>query len=179
MDDEHAVSGRTTGVGDAEGDLRRHNCCGSRGFRGEGGGESRTRVSSSEMLLARRPKPLGGRMSGEGGDGERLGERGHGTLEMCLTALLEKVPLLRKWNLEAREDTRWRMETDTEDWEVEEIVDGECLRLGAGSLTTFGESVDLRMKDGMGMTVLYVHRERGRSDSKERKRSEERRPPVA
>jgi len=107
-------------------------------------------------------------MSGEGGDGERLGERGQGTLEMCSMALLEKVPLLRKWNLEAREDTRRRMETDMEDWEVEEIVDGECLRLGAGSLTRFGESADLRMKDDMGITVLYVGRERGRSDSKER-----------
>jgi hypothetical protein len=156
MDEEQAVSGRTACVGDAGGDLR-HLCCRNRGYPGEGGGESRTRVSSSEILLARRPKPLGGRMSGEGGDGERLGERGQGTLEMCSMALLEeKVPLLRKWNLEAREDTRWRMERDTEDWEVEEIVDGECLRLGAGSLTTFGESADLRMKEGMGMTVLYV-----------------------
>lgn len=38
------------------------------------------------MLLARRPSPLGGRMSGEGGDGDLLGERGQGMVEMCSTA---------------------------------------------------------------------------------------------
>jgi hypothetical protein len=38
------------------------------------------------MLLARRPRPLGGRISGDGGDGDLLGERGHGTVEICSTA---------------------------------------------------------------------------------------------
>jgi hypothetical protein len=133
MDEEHAESGRTTSVGSGGRGLKH---LGS-GYRGEGGGESRTSVSSSEMLLARRPKPLGGRISDEGGDGDLLGERGHGMLEMCSMPLLGKVPLLRKWNLEASEATRRRMETAMEDWEVEEIVDGECLRLGGGSVTTF------------------------------------------
>jgi hypothetical protein len=51
-----------------------------------GTGESRARISKSEILLARRPRPLGGRISGEGGDGDLLGERGHGTVEICWIA---------------------------------------------------------------------------------------------
>ena len=55
------------------------------GAGGGGGvvGESRASISKSEILLARRPRPLGGRISGEGGDGDLLGERGHGTVEIC------------------------------------------------------------------------------------------------
>jgi hypothetical protein len=77
-------------------------------------------------------------MSCEGGDGERLGERGQrGTLEeMCSTAVhLERGLLLRKWNLEVKLVTLRRRETEREDLEVEEIVEGECLRLGV-SLTS-------------------------------------------
>ncbi len=124
------------------------------------------------MLLARRPRPLGGRISGEGGEGDLLGERGHGMVEMCSTAvyrlfllpLLEvwvaevvvaevevevegvrmrerplrfrlPVPPVRKWNLETIVETRLRMDMDMEDWELDEIVEGECLRPG------FGESL--------------------------------------
>ncbi len=75
-------------------------------------------------------------MSGEGGEGDLLGERGHGTLEMCWMAFLERGRPLRKWNLEAKVDTRLRMETDMEDWVVEEIVEVECLRLGVLSWMT-------------------------------------------
>lgn len=39
-------------------------------------------------------------------------------------------PPVRKWNLEAIVETRLRMEMDIEDWELDEIVDGECLRRG-------------------------------------------------
>lgn len=91
-------------------------------------------------------------MSGEGGDGDLLGERGHGTLEMCSTAVhLERGLLLRKWNLEVKVVTLRRRETETEDLEVVEIVEGECLRLGV-SLTssrvwTRGNRC---MKEGMG-----------------------------
>jgi hypothetical protein len=46
-------------------------------------GDSGPNIFKSEMLLARRPRPLGGRISGDGGDGDRLGVRGHGTLERC------------------------------------------------------------------------------------------------
>lgn len=53
---------------------------------GGSGGESKARISRSEILLARRPRPLGGRISGEGGDGDLLGERGHGTVEICWMA---------------------------------------------------------------------------------------------
>jgi hypothetical protein len=53
-------------------------------------------------------------------------------------APLESVRPLRKWNLEAKVETRWRTrrEREMEDWEVEEIVDGECLRLGVSLLAT-------------------------------------------
>ena len=124
------------------------------------------------MLLARRPRPLGGRISGEGGDGDLLGERGHGIEEMCSTAvcrfflpLLEvwcvaevvvtevevevdgvrirvlvrprirlrlPPPPVRKWNLETIVETRRRRDMDMDDWELDEIVEGECLRLGLG-----------------------------------------------
>lgn len=117
-------------------------------YRGEEG-ESRGSKSRSEMLLARRPRPLGGRISGEGGDGDMLGERGHGTREMCSMAHLDTGrPLrLRKRNLEAKEDTRWRRDIDIEDWDVKEIVDGECecFRLGTSLFTRskFGERGNL------------------------------------
>ena len=132
-EEDEAESSGATSVGDASLELRK--CCWLRGEGGESGSGSPPRVSSSEMLLARRPRPLGGRMSGEGGDGERLGERGHGTLEMCSTAHLERGLLLRKWNLEVKVVTLRRRETEMEDLDVEEIVEGECLRLGV-SLTS-------------------------------------------
>ena len=50
------------------------------------GGESDDSVeamSHSEMMLARRPRPLGGQMSGDGGDADLLGDRDHGTLKIC------------------------------------------------------------------------------------------------
>lgn len=46
------------------------------------------------MLLARRPRPLGGRISGEGGDGDLLGERGHGIVETCSMAAYRPFLLL-------------------------------------------------------------------------------------
>ncbi|KAH9062506.1 hypothetical protein EDB83DRAFT_2383842 [Lactarius deliciosus] len=66
-------------------------------------GESVHATSSSEIMLARRPRPLGGRISEDAGDGERLGERGHGTLEMWEMALEEGRPRpLRKCNREVK-----------------------------------------------------------------------------
>jgi hypothetical protein len=41
-------------------------------------------------------------------------------------------PPVRKWNLETMVETRLRMDMDTEDWELDEIVEGECLRRGLG-----------------------------------------------
>ncbi len=120
------------------------------------------------MLLARLPRPLGGLISGEGGDGDLLGERGQGMVDMCSTAvyrlfllLLFEVlvtvaetevevevdgvrmrgrprrlppppptPAVRRWNLETIVETRLRMEREREDWELEESVEGECLRRG-------------------------------------------------
>lgn len=127
------------------------------------------------MLLARRPRPLGGRISDEAGDGDLLGERGHGIVEICSTAvyrlflllLIEawvaevvvaeteveveveemrmrgrplrfRLPPVRKWNLETIVETRLRMDMDMDDWELDEMVEGECLRLG------LGESLSLR-----------------------------------
>lgn len=46
------------------------------------------------MLLARRPRPLGGRISGEGGDGDLLGERGHGIVEIFSMAVYRLFLLL-------------------------------------------------------------------------------------
>ena len=59
-----------------------------RGKEGETG-EVAQEMSRSEIILARRPRPLGGRISGDGGVGDWLGERGHGTSERCEMALLE------------------------------------------------------------------------------------------
>ena len=54
-------------------------------------------MSRSDMLLARRPRPLGGRMSGEGGEGDLLGDRDHLTLEMCwMAALLEALEVVER-----------------------------------------------------------------------------------
>ena len=52
-------------------------------------------------------------MSGEGGEGDLLGEWGQGMLEMCWMAFLERGRPLRNWNLEAKVDTCLclRMET--------------------------------------------------------------------
>jgi hypothetical protein len=47
-------------------------------------------------MLAHRPRPLGGRIAGEGGVGDWLGERGNGMLDMCEMALLKEGRPL--WN---------------------------------------------------------------------------------
>lgn len=158
------------------------------------------------MLLARRPRPLGGRISEERGDGDLLGERGHGMVEMCSTAgyrlflLLFEVwwvaevvvaevevevevvrmrgrplrlpPPVRKWNLETMVETRLRMDMDMEDCELDEIVEGECLRRGLGEPAslrasrvgrgaTRGKAV--RIKEGGIIAVCARERERVRS----------------
>jgi hypothetical protein len=119
------------------------------------------------MLLARLPRPLGGRISGEGGDGDLLGERGHGIVEIFSTAPYRLFLLLEVWmaevvvaemevevevvrrmrgrplkfrlpppvckcNLDTIVETRLRMDMDMEDWELDEIVEGECWRRGLG-----------------------------------------------
>ena len=100
-----AVSGRTASIGEGFGGLENSTpfrreaggtvivvavaiATATAGAGGGGGvvGESRASISKSEILLARRPRPLGGRISGEGGDGDLLGERGHGTVEICWIA---------------------------------------------------------------------------------------------
>jgi hypothetical protein len=44
-------------------------------------------------------------------------------------------PPVRRWNLETMVETRRRMDMDMEDWfELDEIVEGECFRLGDVSL---------------------------------------------
>jgi hypothetical protein len=106
-------------------------------------------MSSSEIMLARRPRPLGGRISGDGGVGDWLGDRGHGTLERCEIALLEVGRPLRKCNLEARLVMRRRRDIVMEDCEVEEMVDGECMRLGVSLTSKFRECLNLRIKEGM------------------------------
>ena len=118
-----------------------------RGKEGETG-ESAYGKSRSEMMLARRPRPLGGRISGEGGVGDWLGDRGHGTLEMCEIARLEGRPL-RIFSLDAKLDTRRRRDIEIVDWDVEEIVDGECMRLGVSLMSMFREGLNLRIKEGM------------------------------
>ena len=49
-----------------------------------GSGESED--LSVRILLARRPRPLGGRILCDGGDGDLLRERGHGTVGICCMA---------------------------------------------------------------------------------------------
>ena len=91
-------------------------------------------------MLARRPRPLGGRISGEGGVGDWLGERGHGILEtweMCEMALLEEDRPLRNGNLEVIVVIRRRRDIEMEDWDVEEIEDGEYMRLGVSLVSIF------------------------------------------
>ena len=43
-------------------------------------------------------------------------------------------PPVRKWNLETIVETRLRMDMDMDDWELDEAVEGECLRRGGESL---------------------------------------------
>ena len=57
-------------------------------------------MSSSEMALARHPRPLGGWISGEGGDVNQLRDRVHGTLETCKMAPSEEERPMWKRNLE-------------------------------------------------------------------------------
>jgi hypothetical protein len=89
-------------------------------------------------------------MSGEGGDGDLLGERGHGTLETCSKAHLLRGRLLRKWNLEVMAVRLWRRDTDMEDLEAKELVEGECLRVGVWLTSSrFRKRGNLCMKEGM------------------------------
>lgn len=115
-------------------------------------GDSALVMSRSEMMLARRPRPLGGRISGEGGVGDWLGDRGHDTPDMCEMALLEweeRRPL-RKGNLEAMEVIRRRMDIEMEDRDVEEVVEGEYMRLGVSLVSRCRESLNLgRKNEGM------------------------------
>ena len=55
---------------------------------------------------------------------------------------------LRKGSFAAKLDTRLRMNIEMEDWEVEEIVEGECIRLGVPSTGEGGRVVD--KKEGIG-----------------------------
>jgi hypothetical protein len=89
------------------------------------------------MMLARRPRPLGGRISGDGGVGDWLGERGHGILEMWEIALLEEDRPLRNGNLEVMVAIRRRMDIEMEDWDVEDVDDGEYIRLGVSLISRF------------------------------------------
>jgi hypothetical protein len=160
------------------------------------------------MLLARLPRPLGGRISGEGGDGDLLGERGHGIVEIFSTAAyrffllpielwvaevvvaemeveveVEVVrirgrplrfrlpPPVRKWNLETIVETRLRMDIDMEDWELDEIVEGECWRRGLGVGVSLRASrvgrgaargKAVRIKEGGMVTAEKKERERKR-----------------
>jgi hypothetical protein len=75
-------------------------------------------------MLVRRPRPLGGWISGDGGVGDWLGERCHGTLERCEMALLEEGRPLRKCYLKAMLVMCWHRDIEIEDWEFEEIMDG-------------------------------------------------------
>ena len=199
--DTNTDSGPTGLVGDRgktglRGEARRGAVGG--GVEGSGYSRSRAAISRPEMLLARRPRPLGGRISGEGGDGDRLGERGHGILEICSTAVYRLFLLLveevwwvcevvevevegvrvrgralrlpppspvRKWNLETSVETRLRMDMDMEDWELVEVVEGECLRRGGlgvslralrvGRGAARGKAV--RMKEGAIIAMVKIH----------------------
>ena len=96
-------------------------CVGTRGnisdMRGNEG-ESGESVQDSEILLWRRPRPLGRRIS-EDGDVEvgDWGDCGHGTVERCEMAPLEEGrphgPL--KYNLETMLVMRWRSDIERED----------------------------------------------------------------
>jgi hypothetical protein len=57
---------------------------------------------------------------------------------------------LRKGSFAAKLDTRLRMNIEMEDWEVEEIVEGECLRLGVSSIGEGGPGNVVDKKEGMG-----------------------------
>lgn len=56
---------------------------------------------------------------------------------MCEMALLEDDRPLRKGNLEVIVVIRRRRDIEMEDWDVEEIEDGEYLRLGASLVSRF------------------------------------------
>ena len=74
-------------------------------------------IFGSEMMLAHRPKPLVGRISGGGGVGDWLGKCDQrGTLEMCEMALLRVVP----WEgiLEAMVAIRRHRDIEMEGWNV-------------------------------------------------------------
>jgi hypothetical protein len=166
------------------------------------------------MLLARLPRPLGGRISGEGGDGDLLGERGHGIVEIFSIALYRLFllpvewwvcevvvaemevevevegmrirgrplrfrlpPPVRKWNLETIVETRLRMDIDKEDWELDEIDEGECLRRGlevgvslrasrVGRGAARGKAVRIK-EGGITSTVASEKKERERERKRE------------
>lgn len=66
-------------------------------------------ISRSEIMLAHRPRPLGGRIAGEGGVGDWLGEWGNGMLDMCEMALLKEDRPLWNGNLESMAVIRRRI----------------------------------------------------------------------
>ena len=63
---------------------------------------------------------------------------------------MEEERPLRKGNLEARVVIRRRRDVETEeDWDVEDVVDGEFMKLGVSLTSKFWESLNRRMKEGM------------------------------
>ncbi|KAH9062504.1 hypothetical protein EDB83DRAFT_2315381 [Lactarius deliciosus] len=87
-------------------------------------GKSVQAMSGSEMFLAHRPRQLGGRIFGDGGDGEGLGGLGYvgnGTWRSVLGPCGKLMEM--------------------EDYDVEDVVNGESMRLGVSLL-------NLRIKGG-------------------------------
>jgi hypothetical protein len=68
-------------------------------------------------MFARRPRSLRGWISGEGGVGGWLGERGYGMLDKCEIILLGEDRPLRNGHFGVVV-IRWR-NIETEDWDVE------------------------------------------------------------
>jgi hypothetical protein len=56
---------------------------------------------------------------------------------MCEMALLEEDLPLRKGNLEVMVATRRRIDIEMEDWDVEDVEDGEYIRLGVSLISRF------------------------------------------
>ena len=73
-------------------------------------------MSSTEMMLACCPRPLGRRVSGDGCDGDLPGDRGRVTLERCEMALLEDGRPMRKCSLEAMLVMGRGRDVEMEDW---------------------------------------------------------------
>ena len=65
---------------------------------------------------------------------------------MALLECEERRPL-RKGNLEVILAIRWRRDIEIEDRDVEEIVDGEYMRLGVSLASRFCDCLNLRTKN--------------------------------